>query len=56
MGNYEDALRASLTCPKCGATNRPGATIVEILQGFLAFCMVCSHKGSIETFRPKETT
>jgi hypothetical protein len=40
----------TLRCPKCGASNRPGATYIEIDKGGTqAYCIVCAH-----TFHPKK--
>lgn len=37
-----------LMCPKCGAANRPGATIIEFRNG-VAVCGVCG-----KDWKPKE--
>lgn len=38
------AIEVTLMCPKCGAANRPGATVVEFdPRTWQAFCAVCSH-------------
>jgi uncharacterized Zn-finger protein len=48
MSNFKDAVRLTkeqqLSCPSCGAANRPGATYVELQQNGDAFCMVCSKQ------------
>jgi hypothetical protein len=48
-------IESSLRCPKCPATNRPGATYVELSEnGTRAYCSVCSASGPTEQFQPKE--
>lgn len=43
------AIEATLECPKCGAQNRPGATIVEFDPHlYVALCAVCSHAWPVE--------
>src|SRR5215471_2122424 len=36
------SVESSLQCPKCGAWNRPGASLIELQNG-LAICGVCAH-------------
>lgn len=43
-----------LTCPKCSAMNRPGATVIERQPGDRAQCIVCTKEGAIEEFHSKE--
>ncbi len=53
---FREALTATLTCPKCPAANRPGATYIELdTTGSRACCGVCSFEGPIERFTLKET-
>ena len=52
MTNWDAATLASLWCPKCQASNRPGATIIEV-DKLAAVCHVCAHVGPLETFIPK---
>jgi transcription elongation factor Elf1 len=55
VSNFFDALQASLQCPKCGAANRPGATLVELSEDRqTACCGVCAHAGLLERFQLKE--
>jgi hypothetical protein len=55
MTSFHAALQASLSCPKCGASNRPGATIIELSDDRLvACCAVCARYGPITNFLPKE--
>lgn len=57
MGNYDEAVRQLkrqrlerlLTCPKCTAANRPGATIIELSeQDGWADCAVCAHHFRVD--------
>jgi len=47
VGNFNDALRATiqaqLKCPKCGAVNRPGATLIAVAPDWEAACGACAH-------------
>lgn len=40
------ALLDNLTCPKCGAANRPGAHVITIENG-VANCSVCAHAWTV---------
>lgn len=46
-----------LKCPKCPATNRPGAYLIRLDEtGARAFCDQCSFEGVVALFQPKENT
>lgn len=48
--NHDNATRqlrlkqreAALVCPKCGAMNRPGASLIELDETDTAWCGVCA--------------
>lgn len=44
MSNWADATLQ--TCRKCGAEDRPGATIIEVTQG-VAVCGVCAFSWKV---------
>lgn len=47
--NYVQRVIEALVCPKCGASNRPGATIVEYDPSLeQAVCGVCAHGWTVE--------
>lgn len=47
MSNWHEARRelweVDLQCPRCGAMNRPGATLIPLDATGLAVCMVCAN-------------
>lgn len=52
LSDFRAALRATLSCPKCPAENRPGASIIDLDEtGARAYCGVCSHEGPLLNFR-----
>ena len=47
-------LEPRLVCPFCTAMNRPGATVIEIMDDFrTALCGVCSRSAPIKAFQPE---
>lgn len=57
--NWQDAVAHlavldALVCPRCGATNRPGASLVELARDGLAGCVVCAYSWRPETSAIKE--
>ena len=57
MSQFRDAVRrayeVNLVCPKCGASNRPGARIVELETDGAAVCGVCAHGWRVDLRGPK---
>ena len=50
-------IEQRLACPRCPASNRPGATYIELSQDLQrAFCCVCSHEGPLREFQPEKET